>query len=120
MIDTHAADYCPTCGQPHETNSPIDRMGLTIRGHVLLYGEARQRLQPGVAKLTRALLEREQVSTAFLLLRVCPETTSNLLHVYICRFRKQLRELTHGAIVLGTIHSWGYELLHADAERIAA
>lgn len=119
-IDCSAADYCPCCGQPRERPNEFERDGLTLRGHMLSFGEKRERLRPGVAVLTRALMERGSASREFLQLRVAPESDSNLVHVYACMLRKQLAELTGGAVVLSTIHSWGYEIGRAHELRAAA
>lgn len=120
MIDHCAADYCPTCGQPRERVGDVARGGLTLKGHTLVFEGRRATLRPGVANFARALMERGAASREFLTLRVCPETESNLIHVYATFLRKQLRELTGGAVVLHTIHSWGYELGRRDEQAVAA
>lgn len=120
MIDPHSADYCPCCGQPRETQENLEMFGLTLRGYVLTYGNKRERMRPGVAKFMRAIMERGRASHQLLILRVNPESESNLVQVYANFLRKHLASLTGGAVILSTIHSWGYELLQAEAERLAA
>lgn len=120
MIDHTTADYCPCCGQPREIEGNLDREGLTLKGYVLCYGGRRVRLRPGVAKFIRPLMERGTASHELIRLRVCPESESNLPQVYANFLRKQLADLTGGAVVLNTIHSWGYELAAAEQQRAAA
>lgn len=120
MIDTHAADYCPTCGQPHETEEPVERLGILLRGNTLVDQGRRERITSGMAKFVRVLLERGSASHELLILRVCPDALSNVRQVYANRLRKHLRNLTGDIVKLYTHHSWGYELISAADERLAA
>lgn len=118
MLDFCQADYCPTCGQPREIDPDIERDGLSLRGYTMIYNGRRHSLRPGIGKFVRALLERGAVSKEFLQLRVSPDSESNLIHVYATYLRRDLAELTGGALQLRTLHSWGYELVRV--ERLAA
>lgn len=119
-LDSAAADYCPTCGEPRERHGAAERFGLSLYGTVLIYGDNRARLRPAVANFARVMLERRIVSHEMLLLRVTPDAGSDLIRVYAKRLRDTLREITGGEVALTTLHSWGYELTQADVERAAA
>jgi hypothetical protein len=119
-IDRCDAEYCPACGQPRERSLPVSRHGLTLSGFMLKYGDKRERLVANVARTARVLLEKGEASFSLLTLRVCPDANTRAVHVYAVKLRRSLAELTGGAVQLRTIPSWGYELVEAQAERLAA
>ena len=122
MNDFHAADYCPTCGQPRERRQlAFECRGLRLEPDgTLLFGERTLRLVPGIARLLAAVMEKGGKAThEFIILRVSAETESNIVQVYVCRLRKLLKELTGGEVELRTVWGWGYELVPASVAEAA-
>jgi DNA-binding response OmpR family regulator len=122
MIDLSAADYCPTCGQPRERRGmSFESSGLRLEADgVLIFGDHRRRIVPGLARFLRAVMEKGGKAThEFLILRVSAETESNIVQVYVCRIRKLLKEFTGGAVELRTIWGWGYELCEVASDEPA-
>jgi DNA-binding response OmpR family regulator len=120
-MDMHAADYCPTCGQPRERGEPaISYMGLTLHLGTLTFAGRSTYLRPAHRQFVHALLERGRASSEFLLLRVCPETESNMVAVYACQIRRIIRNLTNDAIKLQTIWGWGFKLVENSVSEAKA
>lgn len=121
MIDNNAADYCPCCGQPREMDREVSRLGMRLTTYFIIYNGKRVRLRPAVAKFARPLFERGTASHEMLRLRLDSEAEDlNLNRVYAKFLRHALEEVTGGAILLKSIWGWGYELIEASDERIAA
>jgi hypothetical protein len=120
MIDHAAADYCPCCGQPREKEDRVMRFGLELRGYMLSFGDRRDRLRPAVAKFLRPLVRVGTASHEMLVLNSCPNSDDNHVRVLAKFLRHKLSSLTGDAIQLRNIHGWGYELVDARQQRLAA
>lgn len=119
--DPHAADYCPTCGQPRERAvQTFERFGLRLTICTLTFGGNVAILRPSHTEFMRVLLEKGRASREFIILRVCPDTESNLPQVYACQLRRIVRDLTGGAVSLRTVWGWGFELSAEPTLAVAA
>src|SRR5688500_9336872 len=108
-IDRTVASYCPCCGNPREIETSLERLGLELRGYVLLYGDKRARLRPAVAKFLRPIMRRGAAAHELLALESCPNSDDNHVRVLAKFLRTELAFLTGDCVQLRNIHGWGYE-----------
>jgi DNA-binding response OmpR family regulator len=116
------AEYCPTCGAPRDRTGQLERFGLRLEQRWVDYQGAGPRHVPeGLAAVLGLLLLRGRASHEALMMALGGEATvDENVKVRICYLRKLLGELTGGAVIIRTLHSFGYQLESAGEERAAA